>query len=53
MVKGQKEGESETVDSDKTQDESDTTDLVEEFDLGESNHMKAKRMRRQPKPTPK
>ena len=42
VVKGLKEGESETTDSDKTEDESKTVDSVQEVDSGESNHMKAR-----------
>mgnify|MGYP000364905228 FL=1 len=53
MVKGQKKGESKTVDSNKREDESEIDDSVEKFDLREPNHMKAKWTREQSKPTPK
>ena len=37
----------------KTEERSDTTDLVEHFDSDKLNHLKAKWIRRQPKPSPK
>ena len=51
MVNGQKEGEAETVHSDKRGNESQTADSVERHDSGELNPMKAKRTRGKPKPT--
>ena len=41
VVKGLKEDELETTNSDKSENESETTHLVEKFDLREPNHMKA------------
>ena len=52
MVKGLKEDELETTDSDKSRNESEIPDSVKEFDLEEPNQLKAKRTRRQPKLTP-
>ena len=43
---GTKEDESETTDLEKGYNESETTNLVEEFDLDEPNHMEDGRMRR-------
>ena len=37
----------------KIEDESETTDSVEKFDLGEPNHMKVRRIRGWSKLTPK
>ena len=47
MVKGLKEDELETSNSDKSGNESETTNSVEKSDSEEPNHMKAKRTRRQ------
>ena len=49
MVKGLKEEELETSNLDKSMNVSETTDSVEQFDSNESNHMEAKRIKRQPK----
>ena len=50
IAKGLKiKDELETIKSDKSGNESEATDSIEESDSEEPNHMKAKRMRRQSK----
>ena len=46
------EKELETTNSEKCKNESETDDLVEWFDSDKPNYIKAKRTKRQPKPTP-
>ena len=49
MVKGLKENELETANSNKSWNRSEIAYSVEQFDSNESNHMEAKRIKRQPK----